>query len=493
MKSFPMFIKTTNRRVVIAGGGEQAAQKARLMLKTDAQIVLLADRLEDELQGLVEAHRATQMKGPISASSFEGAAMVFIGTGCPGIDASLHAIAKAASVPVNVVDQPDLCDITTPSLVDREPVVVAIGTEGTAPVLARGIKTQIEQLLDPSLGSFAALAGRMRSAVAQKVPRAQRRAFWGWAFREAPWQAHKRGAEREAATLLKEAISNGGAVEAEATGSISLVGAGPGARDLLTLRAVERLQEADIIFYDRLVDPEVLELARRDAERVFVGKVVGASAWPQERICAVIVAAVKQGKRVVRLKSGDPMLFGRATEELDAARAAGIPIEVVPGITAASAAAAALQRPLTSRGETDTVVFSTGQTQPGADTPDWHSRAVPGTTLAFYMAIGKSAEIAAQLIARGLPASTKVTVAANVSKPSQSFVETCLGALDRDLKKHQINGCSILLVTCPRSAPMQSADKREGAFRSTDFAAQARRADAEQRSFRLSEHFRRVL
>lgn len=461
MKSFPMFIKTTDRRVVIAGGGEQAAQKARLMLKTDANIVLLADELDDELQGLVVEGRAVHIKGPIVADSFAGAAMAFIGTGCPGIDASLHAVAKAASVPVNVVDQPNLCDITTPSLVDRDPVVVAIGTEGTAPVLARGIKTQVEQLLDPSLGSFAALAGRMRGAVAMRVPRAQRRAFWGWAFRGAPWQAHKRGAERDAASLLKDAIQSGCAPKTDAKGSISLVGAGPGARDLLTLRAVERLQEADIIFYDRLVDTEVLELARRDAERVFVGKVVGASAWPQDRICAVIVAAAKQGKRVVRLKSGDPMLFGRATEELDAAHTAGIPVEVVPGVTAASAAASTLQRPLTSRGETDTVVFSTGQTQPGAQTPDWHSHAKPGTTLAFYMAIGKSAEIASQLISQGLPVSTPITIAVNVSKLSQTILETRLETLVCDIERHKITGCSILLVTLPHKTSTQSAIKSD--------------------------------
>jgi uroporphyrin-III C-methyltransferase/precorrin-2 dehydrogenase/sirohydrochlorin ferrochelatase len=450
MKSFPMFIKTTNRRVVIAGGGEQAAQKARLILKTDAQIVLLAHDLDDELQGLVDGGRASHIAGPITAGSFWGAVMVFIGTGCPGTDASLHAIAKAAGVAVNVVDQPHLCDLTTPSLVDRDPVVVAIGTEGTAPVLARGIKTEVEKMLDPSLGSFAAFAGRMRGAVARQLPRERRRAFWGWAFRSDPWDAHKRGAEREAAKLLKDAIAAGGPPMGDATGSIALVGAGPGARDLLTLRAVERLQEADIIFYDRLVDVDVLELARRDAERVFVGKVVGASAWPQDRICDVIVAAAKQGKRVVRLKSGDPMLFGRATEEIDAADAAGIACEVVPGVTAASAAAATLKRSLTARGQTDTVVFCTGQTRPGDDQPDWRDHANPGTTLAFYMAMGKSADIAGNLIAGGIAADTPVTVAANVSKPTQRLIETRLGNLHQDIVHDAIEGCGIVLVSLPK-------------------------------------------
>lgn len=459
MKSFPMFIKTTGRRVVIAGGGEQAAQKTRLMLKTDAQIVLLADQLDAELQGLIADGRATHITGTISADSFKGAAMAFVATGCPGIDACLHAIAKAAGVAVNVVDQPALCDITTPSLVDRDPVIVAIGTEGTAPVLGRGIKTQIEQMLDPNLGTFAALAGRMRGAVALRVPRAGRRAFWAWAFKGAPWETHKRGSERAAAKLLKDAIHAGGAPNVAVQGSIALVGAGPGARDLITLRAVERLQEADIIFYDRLVDPEVLELARRDAERVYVGKVVGASAWPQDRICDVIIAAAKQGKRVVRLKSGDPMLFGRAAEELEAARAAGIPTEVVPGITAASAASAVLKRPLTVRGETDKVIFCTGQTRAGGAAPDWRTHAQPGTTLVFYMAMGRADEIAQNLQENGISAATPMTVAAQVSKPSQVILETRLGDLHRDIAASQITGCGVVMISLPHeqanAAPRQ--------------------------------------
>ena len=336
MKSFPMFIRTTGRRVIIAGGGEQAAQKARLLLKTDARIVLTAPVLDDELAALVASGRAVHHASGATMELFEGAAMSFIATGCPGWDASLHALAQAARCPVNVVDRPDLCDITTPSIVDRDPVVVAIGTEGTAPVLGRALKTQIETMLPVNLGGLAALAGLLRASVAAGVPRAARRAFWAWVFKGAPRAIWTRGAEREAARLIKAAIAVGGAPEADTVGSIALVGAGPGARDLLTLRAVERLQEADVIFYDRLVDEEVLELGRRDAERVFVGKHVGAHAWPQQRINAVIVAEARKGRRVVRLKSGDPGIFGRAGEEIEAARAAGIAVEIVPGVTAAS-------------------------------------------------------------------------------------------------------------------------------------------------------------
>ena len=253
MKSFPMFIRTTGRRVVICGGGEQAAQKARLMLKTDATLVLAAPELDAELAALVAEGRAVHHAGAITPALFEGAAMGFVATGCPGLDAALHGLAKAGGCPVNVVDRPDLCDLTTPSLVDRDPVVVAIGTEGTAPVLARQIKTQVEQMLAPNLGGLAALAGRMRGAVAQRVAPARRRAFWAWAFSDTPRAAWTRGAERAAAQALKAAIAEGRAPGDAPEGSIALVGAGPGSRDLLTLRAVQRLQEADVIFYNGLM------------------------------------------------------------------------------------------------------------------------------------------------------------------------------------------------------------------------------------------------
>ena len=447
-----MFIRTTGRRVLIAGGGEQAAQKTRLLLKTDADLMLVASDLDDELAAIVRDGRATWHRGPISVELFQASAMAFVATGCPGTDASLHALAKAARCPVNVVDQPELCDMTTPSIVDRDPVVVAIGTEGTAPVLARQIKTDVERMLPPGLGGLAALAGRLRTSVAACVPRAKRRAFWAWVFSGAPRAKWVRGAEREAARDLKSAIAARGAPTAQSDGSISLVGAGPGARDLLTLRAVERLQEADIIFYDRLVEPEVLELARRDAERVFVGKHVGNHIWPQDRINAVIIAEAKKGRRVVRLKSGDPGIFGRATEELAAARAQGIAVDIVPGVTAASAAGAAMGRSLTERGVTDALVLATGTGRADNPTPDCTRHSGPGTTSVFYMSVRNANSIQSALVAQGLPRIAPVSVAANVSKRDEMVLETTLGALASDLAMHGIEGCAVIVVSWPSCA-----------------------------------------
>ena len=346
MKTFPMFLQMAGRRVVIVGGGEQAAQKTRLILKTEAIVEIWAPMLDPELSGLAGEGRIAHHTGPIAPDTFSDTALVFIASGCPGIDMALHALAKEGGATVNVVDQPQLCDAITPSIVDRDPVVVAIGTEGTAPVLARQIKTKLEEGLEPRLGDLAALAGRLRGAAAARLGPRARRDLWRWVFNDSPRQVFTNGAERDAAKLIKTAIETGefGATKG---GSVSLVGAGPGAKDLITQRGVQRLQEADVIYYDRLLDPEILELARRDAERIYVGKAPGCHSWPQEKITQTIVAAAKRGQRVVRLKCGDPGVFGRSTEETDALKASDILFEIVPGVTAACGAAASVGQSLT--------------------------------------------------------------------------------------------------------------------------------------------------
>ncbi|MBT9385575.1 siroheme synthase CysG [Pseudooceanicola sp. CBS1P-1] len=443
MKTFPMFLSMAGRRVVICGGGAEAARKTRLILKTEAEIVLCAQTLDPELEGLVHAGRARQVQ-EATPELFDNCILSFIATGDEAEELALAAMARAKGAVVNIVDRPEHCDAFTPSIVDRDPVVVAIGTEGTAPVLGRAIKTEVETLLHPRLGAFAALAGRLRDAVAERIAPAARRGFWEWVFAGEAFAKHRQGDEHAAADLLKQAIAEGRAPQA--VGRISLVGAGPGARDLLTLRAVRRLQEADVIFYDRLVDPEVLELARRDADRVYVGKEVGACAWPQERIDALIVAEAAKGRRVVRLKSGDPSIFGRAAEEIAAARAAGVEVEIVPGITAASAAAAALTRPLTERGETDSFVITTGMCRPGDAVPDWQPLARPGTAMAFYMAVEKAPQIEATLLASGVPGDCPVDVVASASTESQRCLSTRLDGLAQSLAGAGVKSPAILLL-----------------------------------------------
>lgn len=454
MKTFPMFLKMAGRRVVILGGGEEAARKARLILKTEAEIVLCAPMLEPELAALVARGRASHVLEP-SPGIFVNAALAFVATGEPEEDARLAGLCREAGVLTNVVDAPGLCDAYTPSIVDRDPLVVAIGTEGAAPVLARQVKTAVETMLEPRLGDLVALAGRLRDEVAARIAPARRRAFWAWAFTGGPRRAHARGAESEAARLLKAAISEGWTDKGGAGGSggfVSLVGAGPGSRDLITLRGVQRLQEADVIFYDRLVDPDLLELARRDAERVYVGKAPGRTAWPQERINGVVTAAARAGKRVVRLKCGDPGIFARGAEEGEACEAAGVPWEIVPGVTAASAAAAELGGFLTERGCYDSLVLTTGAVRPGDPAPDWASLARPGTTLALYMGVGAAATIRAALIGAGAPPASEVEIVERAGSSDARIHRATLGGLAEAVREERIANPAIMLIRFPKAA-----------------------------------------
>ncbi|MFN4102049.1 MAG: uroporphyrinogen-III C-methyltransferase, partial [Pararhodobacter sp.] len=255
--------------------------------------------------------------------------------------------------------------------------------------------------------------------------------------------------------LVKDTLAAGGTGAVQ--GAIALVGAGPGAADLLTLRALRLLQEADVIYYDRLVDPAVLELARRDAKRVFVGKEVGASSWPQDRINAVIVAAARRGRKVVRLKSGDPGIFGRITEELDAAREAGIPVEIVPGVTAASAAAASLGRGLTERGVTDRLMLATAACKPGDPAPDWATMLRPGTSLAVYMGVRQSQSTLQALCDASVPMSLEVEIVSKASTPEETVTRCRLGSLADVLRDEQIENPAVIFIRWPKEAAVQTS------------------------------------
>lgn len=337
MKAFPMFIKTTGRRVVIVGGGEQAAQKARLLLKTDADLVFAALQLDPEIEALVETGRATWHEGPLTEAFLKGAAMVFVATGCFAVDVSAHAIAKAAGCLVNVVDQPHLCDMTTPSLVDRDPVVIAIGTEGTAPVLARQIKTQIEQNLPQNLGGLAALAGRLRPSVSKNVERAKRRALWTWVFSGKPRALWDRGAEAHAATMIKEAISNRFR-DGSGPGAVSIIDAGYGETAMQTLRAVQRLQDADVILFDQADAEPILELARRDAQRIFIGDTKAQSPWPPSWIQSRVFAQTKNAANVVFVTGGYAAHRMIAATWQEHAEANQVTLEFVPSASMAPVA-----------------------------------------------------------------------------------------------------------------------------------------------------------
>ena len=451
MRAFPMFLVMAGRRVVIVGGGEQAAQKCRLVLRTEAAITVAAPSLEPELADLAAKGRIAHHTGPVTPALLRGAALVFAATGCAGADASHAALAREAGATVNVVDRPDLCDAYTPSIVDRDPVVVAIGTEGTAPVLARQIKTQLEQMLEPNLGDLAALAGRLRAGAAARLAPRMRRDLWRWVFGDAPRRSHARGAARETAQMIKQAIETGDFGQ-DRGGSVALVGAGPGARDLITLRGVQRLQEADVIYYDRLVDPEILELARRDAERIYVGKRPGCHSWPQEKITQTMVAAASNGARVVRLKCGDPAIFARSLEEMDALRAAAIPFEIVPGVTAACGAAAASAQTLTERDAIDTLILTTGHFSGGYGVPDAIKNLAPGSCVALYMAVTAAQSVSAHLSAKEGADDICVTIVANAQSDAQIIAICDVQSLPSVLAQHGIKNTATILIKWRKKA-----------------------------------------
>ena len=449
MKYFPMFIDTQGRKIVIVGGGEQAAQKYRLASKSEAEIIIAAENLDDELLGCAQKGLLTHHKGAITADLFKDSAMVFLATGCRAVDASLHDLAKAAGAYVNVVDTPELCDIVTPAIVDRDPVVVAIGTEGNAPVLARQIKTMIEQNLEPDLGEFVSFVGKLRGAVKKYMDGQQRRNFWRWVFSDEPRRLFQTGAKTHAMQLVKRKIGMDERIEddnATKQSHVSIVGAGPGATDMITLRGIKRLQEADVIFYDRLVDPGILELARRDAERVYVGKTLNTVQWPQSRINNLIVTTAKQGKNIVRLKSGDPGMFSRGAEEVHALKDNDISYEIVPGVTAAAGAAAALGGFLTDRTENSTVVLTTGHVGSHNQNPDWARYLQSGTTLALYMGVQNAGLIRDQLLQAGLSTSTPVQIACSVGLKGEKTLETDLDNMCDDIQASEISNPAIIFV-----------------------------------------------
>lgn len=412
LNAFPIFLRMERATVVVVGGGEEALAKARLLAQSCAAIRIVAERPAGGLADWAGANGAELLRAGYEASLIGGASLVFAASGDAALDRRVSEDARRLGIPVNAVDRPELCDFFTPALVNRAPVCVAIGTEGAAPVLAQLVREAVDRLLSPSLGRLALLAESFRGAAERLLAKgAERRGFWRDFFTGAPARAMEIGHIEEARAAAAELLDRRSAAQ----GHVALVGAGPGAEDLLTLRAQRLLMQADVILYDALVPEAVVAMGRRDAERIAVGKRKGCHSKTQAEINALIVSLSREGRRVVRLKSGDPLVFGRAGEEMQALRDAGIAYEVVPGVTAAFAAAADFELPLTLRGVTSSMVFTTGHDMKGGALPDWAQLAISGATVAVYMGRSVAAEVAVRLIEAGLPSDTAVAVVENAS------------------------------------------------------------------------------
>ncbi|MFM7344703.1 MAG: siroheme synthase CysG, partial [Tagaea sp.] len=359
MRHFPIFLDLTDKRVLVVGTAPSAATKAEQLARAGADV-----RHADRFDGLGDA------------------VLVVVGDANEALGAEVARAARAAKIPVNVVDRPELCDFVWPAIVDRDPITIAISTAGTSPVLARQLRARIETLVPAAYGRLASFAGELRARVARAIPDARaRRIFWDRVLGGRAGERVLAGDEAGAVRELDRALLGAGS----AKGHVSLVGAGPGDPELLTLKALRRLQEADAIVYDRLVDPRILDLARRDAERIDAGKNRGRHTMPQGDIESLLVELATAGKRVVRLKGGDPFVFGRGGEEIEALAQAGIDFDVVPGITAALGCAAYAGIPLTHRDHAQACVFVTGHTKNRELDLDFRALASPRQTLAIYM------------------------------------------------------------------------------------------------------------
>jgi len=427
MRYFPVFADLDGADVLVAGGGEQAAQKVRLLARTGARIAVVAEALCDELAAQGERGAIDLLRRAFRANDVRGRRLVYVATGDRALDAAVSRAAQARGVPVNVVDAPELSTFITPAIVDRSPLTVAIGTEGAAPVLAREIRARIEALLPANLGALAARAQALRERVAAAVtdPRARRR-LWERLLQGPFRGAVLAGTQDEADRILADELEDG---QRQRAGRVALIGCGPGDPDLLTLKALQRMQEADVLVIDRLVDPRILEYARRDAERIFVGKNPHGASTPQAEINRTLVREAKAGKVVARLKGGDPLIFGRAAEEMAALQQAGIPVEVVPGVTAAHACAARIGLPVTLRERVRQFSVATGATSDGLPDLAWEALAAPGAACAIYMGVGNAPVIRRHLLAAGADPGTPVVLVENGTRADERAAATTLGDL----------------------------------------------------------------
>jgi len=445
VRYFPIFVDLDDQRVVVSGADETAVAKLRLLLKTQADVHVFGTQVADTVAAWDAEGRVTLHRRAIEAEDVSGARLVYAANDDVTEDGRTRRLAQNAGVLCNVVDTPDSCDFITPAVVDRDPVTVAIGTEGTAPVLARQIKADIEARLPSDLGLLARIGAGCRK-LAERVPTGRaRRAMWAAFFGGLGREALNRGGADGCADALRSLIKDTAAGVARASeGRVVLVGAGPGDPELLTVKARNVLHDADVVLHDRLVDPRVLELARREALLVEVGKQAGGAAWKQDDINAEAIRHAQLGHVVVRLKSGDPMMFGRADEELDAFEAAGVRCDVVPGVTSAIAAAAQMQTSLTRRGRNSGIVFLTAHDLDGYAEHDWRALAAPGAAAAIYMGVKAARFVQGRLMLHGAASDTPVTVVENISHPDERIISSTLSDLQTAMETHTISGPAII-------------------------------------------------
>ncbi|EJN36457.1 uroporphyrin-III C-methyltransferase [Pseudomonas sp. GM84] len=444
MDYLPLFHKLQGGRVLVVGGGEIALRKARLLADAGAALRVVAPDVDGQLAALAREGGGEVLVRGYRADDLVGCRLVIAATDDSGLNAQVSADAQALSLPVNVVDAPALCTVIFPAIVDRSPLVVAVSSGGDAPVLARLIRAKLEAWIPSTYGELAGLAARFRDKVKALYPDVnQRRGFWETVFQGPIAERQLAGQGGEAEKLL-QAMVDGAPVQQG--GEVYLVGAGPGDPDLLTFRALRLMQQADVVLYDRLVAPAIIEMCRRDAERIYVGKRRADHAVPQDQINRLLVDLAQQGKRVLRLKGGDPFIFGRGGEEIEELAEHGIPFQVVPGITAASGCSAYGGIPLTHRDYAQSVRFVTGHLKDGTSNLPWDDLVAPAQTLVFYMGLVGLPTICAELIRHGRAASTPAALVQQGTTRNQRVFTGTLADLPALVAQHEVHAPTLVIV-----------------------------------------------
>ncbi|NQY02377.1 MAG: uroporphyrinogen-III C-methyltransferase [Halieaceae bacterium] len=443
MDYFPVSLRLRGRHVLLVGGGSVGVRKARLMARAGAQLTVVAPNIVPELESALEEWGGTWRRKRYETADLEGQKLVIAATPDRELNQSIFEEADARNIPVNVVDDPALCTFIVPSIVDRNPITIAINSGGSSPVLARNVRTQIETLVPQGYGRLARWAGQMRERVKAAIgDESGRRHFWEALLGGAIAEQVMAGDEAGATQTLETALASG----RPATGEVFLIGAGPGDPDLMTFKALRLLQRADVILYDRLVNPAIVDMARKDAERFYVGKQRDEHAVPQDRINQWLLELAQQGQCVARLKGGDPFIFGRGGEEIALLAEHQVPFQVVPAVTAASAAAAYGGIPLTHRDHAQSVRFITGHTKNGELSLDWQSMQSPAETLVFYMGLVGLPIICRELQAHGRDADTPCALVEKASTPEQRVLTGTLATMASVVEREQPKAPTLIIV-----------------------------------------------
>ncbi|MCX8048074.1 MAG: siroheme synthase CysG [Methylohalobius sp.] len=446
MDFLPVFLRVAQKPCLIVGGGKVALRKAEWLWRAGASVTALAPTFHPDFKQMATTGRVSLKNKAFEPKDIEGFFLVIAATDDRDLNAHVAACARRLGLLVNAVDQPEACDFILPAVVDRSPVVLAVSSGGQAPVLSRLLKTTLESLIPTNFGQLAELAGRFRSRVKQALPSPNlRRRFWEQTLKGPAGELLLSGQTEAAAEEMAKALK-AASERRQATGYVALVGAGPGDPDLLTLRALRLLQEADVVVYDRLVSPEILNLVRRDADKLYAGKARAESGLPQEQINQLLVRLAREGKRVVRLKGGDPFVFGRGGEEIETLANTEIPFLVVPGITAALGCASYAGIPLTHRDYAQSCLFVTGHRQGDRPNLDWEKLVVPRQTLVIYMGLLGLEEICQALIQHGMSPDMPAALIESGTTPRQRVTVATVATLSKIAREKLAHAPTLIII-----------------------------------------------